>query len=596
MRFPRAWGGRVHATASVLLYALLAVLVFWSAWRAPAVMSIGFGPDPRLFMWDLGWTPFAASHGHNPLVTNYLDYPDGMNLLWSNSGPLVTALLWPLSAARGVIVAYNTALTAGVTLSAWSAFLVLRRFVRRPIAAFLGGLVYGFSPFVLAHALSQPHLVMVVLPPVIFLVLHRILVEQRRPAILLGGLLGVLASAQLLVSEEILASMVFTSILAVALLAALYPEQVRPRARYAAVALVTAAATSLFLCALPLAVQFFGPQHVGRALNPTGFYVSDLAGFVIPGPLHWLAPAAAQMVSTRFTGNLAEWHAYLGVPLLAVILYTARRFWHTGLVKVVSLLALMLALLSLGPTVHVAGVTTPIPVAVVAAGFLLVRKTAPARLLMLTFVGGWAALAILPVFSNAYPGRLMVYVFFFAGLLFAMFIDLMLAAPIRPRAWAVAASVAVILTLTPAFPFPSTPMPVPDFFTTTVRDRVPEGSVALVAPYAYAWDDRAMVWQSAAGMWFRMPEGYGTVPGPTVNPRPTTLGSLMMGIGQGLPYDGLSDSARDGLRSDLARWSVRTVVIGPMEYEENMVSLFRDLLQREPEITGGVYVWARLTE
>jgi len=559
-------------------------------------MSIGFGPDPRLFIWDLGWTPFAVSHGHNPLVTNYLDYPDGMNLLWSNSGPLVTALLWPISAARGVIVAYNTALTAGVTLSAWSAFLVLRRFVRHPIAAFLGGLVYGFSPFVLAHALSQPHLVVVVLPPVIFLMLHEILVEQRRPAILLGGLLGVVASAQLLISEEILASMIFTSILAVALLAALYPKQVRPRAGYAAVALVTAAATSLVLCAFPLAVQFFGPQHVGRALNPAGFYVSDLAGFVIPGPLQWLAPAVAQTVSTRFTGNLAEWHAYLGVPLLAVILYTARRFWHTGLVKVVSLLALTLALLSLGPTVHVAGVTTPIPVAVFAAVFLLVRKTAPALLLMLTLVSGWAALAILPVFSNAYPGRLMLYVFFFAGLLFAMFVDLMLTAPIRPRVWAVAASVAVILTLAPAFPFPSTPMPVPDFFTTTVRDRVPEGSVALVAPYAYAWDDRAMVWQSAAGMWFRMPEGYGTVPGPTVNAPPTALGSLMMGIDQGLPYDGLSDSARDQLRRDLAGWSVRTVVIGPMEHEENMVRLFRDLLQREPEITGGVYVWARLSE
>jgi len=190
----------------------------------------------------------------------------------------------------------------------------------------------------------------------------------------------------------------------------------------------------------------------------------------------------------------------------------------------------------------------------------------------------------------------MLYVFFFAALLFAMFVDLMLASPIRPRAWAVAASVAVILTLAPAFPFPSSPMPVPDFFTTTVRDRVPEGSVALVAPYAYAWDDRAMVWQSAAGMWFRMPEGYVIVPGPSVNPPPTALGSLMMDIGQGLPYDGLTDSLRDRLRGDLTRWSVQTVVIGPMEHEENMVSLFRDLLQREPENTGGVYVWTRLTE
>src|SRR6267143_1173943 len=105
VRFPRVWLQRVQIPASLLLYALLAILVFWSAWRMPSIMSIGFGPDPRLFMWDLGWTPFAASHGHNPLVTNYLDYPGGMNLLWSNSGPLVTALLWPLSAARGVIVA-----------------------------------------------------------------------------------------------------------------------------------------------------------------------------------------------------------------------------------------------------------------------------------------------------------------------------------------------------------------------------------------------------------------------------------------------------------------------------------------------------------
>jgi hypothetical protein len=596
VRFPREWFRRVQIPASLLLYALLAVLVFWSSWRTPSIMSIGFGPDPRLFMWDLGWTPFAASHGHNPLFTNYLDYPEGMNLLWSNSGPLVTALLWPVSAARGVIFAYNTAETAGVTLSAWSAFLVMRRFVRHPIAAFLGGLVYGFSPFVLAHALSQPHLVMVVLPPAVLLILYEILVKQRRPAVLLGGLLGVVASAQLLVSEEILASMVFTSILAVALLAALYPKQVRPRARYVAVALATAAASSLVLCAIPLAVQFFGPQHVGRALNPTGFYVSDLAGFVIPGPLHWLAPAVAQTVTMRFTGNLAEWHAYLGLPLLAVTLYTASRFWHTGLVKLVSLLALMLALLSLGPTVHVAGVTTLVPVAVFAVVFLLLQKTAPARLLMLTFVSGWAALAILPVFSNAYPGRLMLYVFLFAGVLFAMFVDHMLASPMRSRAWAVVASVAVILTLAPALPFPSTPVPVPDFFTTTVRDRVPEGSVALVAPYAYAWDDRVMVWQSAAGMWFRMPEGYGTVPGPAVNPPPTTLGSLMMGIEQGLPYDGLSGSARDQLRRDLARWSVQTVVIGPMEHQDNMVSLFRDLLQREPEITGGVYVWPLLNQ
>ncbi len=591
----RAWAGRFAVAASLLLYGLLAVLVFWSTWRSPVIASIGYGPDPRLFMWSLGWMPFAMAHGHNPLVTNYLDYPDGINLLWSNSGPLLTTLLWPITVTRGVVFAYNTAQTAGVTLSAWSAFLVIHRFIRNPIAAFVGGLVYGFSPFILAHALSQPHLVMAVFPPVILLILYQILVDQRRPAPLLGGALALVATAQLLISEEVLATTAFASLLAIILLAGLYPKQVAQQARYAAVALATAAATALFLCAAPLTVQFFGAQHVGKALNPPGFYVSDLVGFIVPAPLHWLAPAPALTLSSRFTGNLAEWHAYLGLPLLAVTLYTAVRLWHRGLVKVLSLLALLLALLSLGPTVHAAGLTTPVPVAVIAPVFLLMRKIAPARMLILAFAGGWAALAILPVLSNAYPGRLMLYVFLFAGFLLAMFVDVMLASSARVRAVAVLACAAVILTLAPALPFPSTLVPVPDFFTTAVRDRVPEGSVALVAPYAYAWDDQAMVWQAAAGMWFRMPEGYGTVPGPSVNPPPTTLASMMMGIDQGVPYDGLSDSARDGLRLDLASWSVQTIVVGPMEHQENMVGLFRDLLQREPDFTGGVYLWARVS-
>ena len=581
---------------SLPLYGLLAVILFWPVWRSPVLTSIGFGPDPRLFMWNLGWMPFALSHGLNPFVTNYLDYPDGINLLWSNSAPLLTALLAPLTMTRGVVFAYNAAITAAVALSAWTAFLLIQRFVRRPIAAFAGGLIYGFSPFVLAHALSQPHLVTVVLPPLIFLILHEVLVVQRGPVVLLGGLLGLVAAAQLLMSEEILATTALTSLVAVVLIAAIRPAGIRPRVRYAVVALGTAACTSILLSIVPLAIQFLGPQHVDRTANPLGFYVSDALGFIIPGPLQWLAPEPAQVLSRRFTGNIAEWHAYLGLPLLGVMFWISYRLWERPLVKVVGLLTLVIALLSLGQTVHVAGEITPLPVGLLAAGFFLMRKRAPARVLVLTFVGLWLGLSLVPVLSSAWPARLMVYVFLFAGLLLAIFLDHLVASSARARAAAVVICASVFLTLAPALPFASSPVPVPDFFTAAIRERVPEGSVVLIAPYAYVWDDQAMVWQAAARMWFRMPEGYGTLPGPVLHPAPGALGTLMMRIDQGaMTFEGLTDPVRDQLRADLARWHVQAVVVGPMEHQADMRNLFRDLLEREPESTGGIYLWAHLT-
>jgi len=67
---------RLAAAFALLLYLLLAVLLFESAWQAPLQRAIGHGPDPELVGWFLRWTPFALSHGLNPFVTDYVDYPE----------------------------------------------------------------------------------------------------------------------------------------------------------------------------------------------------------------------------------------------------------------------------------------------------------------------------------------------------------------------------------------------------------------------------------------------------------------------------------------------------------------------------------------
>ncbi|HLB77175.1 MAG TPA: hypothetical protein VJO72_09095, partial [Candidatus Dormibacteraeota bacterium] len=174
-------------------YLLLSVVLFASAWRMPFTLAVGNGTDSLLAMWFLKWLPFAISHGQNPLLTTYVDYPAGVNLMWNGSMPLVDLILTPVTTTLGPILAYNLMATLAVALSAWSAFLLISRFVQRPLAAAVGGLLYGFSPLMMAHLLGHPALFIAFIPPLLFLLLDDALVRQQRPAITTGILLGLLA-------------------------------------------------------------------------------------------------------------------------------------------------------------------------------------------------------------------------------------------------------------------------------------------------------------------------------------------------------------------------------------------------------------------
>jgi hypothetical protein len=569
------------------VYGAVSAALFFGAWHSGAVL--GYGPDPPFFIWSLGWFPFALTHGLNPLVTNYLDFPAGINLMASTSAPLLALLLWPLTATLGPVVAYNAAIVIGAALSAWCAFAFCARIVPSRAGAFVGGLIYGFSPFVLGHALGQLHLVAAMFPPLLGLLLLALMSEPRH-VMRTGVLLGLTAAAQFYVSEEMLAIEAIAIGLSIGVGAAISPEQWWPRVRACLRPALAGAAICGALVVVPLAIQFFGPQHVARAVNPGGFYVSDLLGFIVPTQRQWLAPGSLAALADRFTGNPAEWTAYLGLPLLVVAIAAAVRTWSRPILRVVSLLALIMALLSLGPRVHVAGVVTPIPTVILGFGFVALRRHVRALPLVLAFSATWAALAIAPVLSDILPGRLMVVVFLLVAVLASAFVAEIASRSLGPRLAHGLAIGAVLLCLMPALPVVATSFAMPAFFATG-SGRAPAG-VALVAPYAYAWDDVAMVWQSQSSMRFKMPEGYGTLPGPSLNAPPTALGDQMIAIDQGAPYAGMSQSRRVRLLADLRRWNADAVIVGPMEHQAAMVAMFTDLLGRPPEQVGGVYRWS----
>src|SRR5713101_4995653 len=54
----------------------------------------------------------------------------------------------------------------------------------------------------------------------------------------------------------------------------------------------------------------------------SGRYVNDLVGFVVPSSVQWLSTAGSRHLTGGFSGYDGEWGSYLGIPLIALLVWT----------------------------------------------------------------------------------------------------------------------------------------------------------------------------------------------------------------------------------------------------------------------------------
>ncbi len=170
------------------VYLLVAVGLWWHVWSGgPAsVTTCGCG-DAARFLWFFEWPVYAIGHGHSVFYSQWLFHPTGINLLDDTSVLGLGILLGPVTALFGPVAGMNVALTLAPTLSALSAFALLRRWVTWWPAAFFGGLIYGFSPFVVTElALNQLNIAFLAVPPLVVMALDELLVRQRRSPVRVG--------------------------------------------------------------------------------------------------------------------------------------------------------------------------------------------------------------------------------------------------------------------------------------------------------------------------------------------------------------------------------------------------------------------------
>src|SRR5436305_6174302 len=140
---------RYHLWAALGYFVLAVIVTYPAALHFTSAVPGDLIADRDQNLWNLWWIREAFGHLANPFHTSLLYYPYGVDLYYHTLGlpqgiiGLVPQFLWGLPAA------YNTVLLLAFTLSGYGAFRLALLYTGKPLASFLGGLVFAFTPYTL---------------------------------------------------------------------------------------------------------------------------------------------------------------------------------------------------------------------------------------------------------------------------------------------------------------------------------------------------------------------------------------------------------------------------------------------------------------
>ena len=574
-------------------YLLLAVVLWWNAWAHGASNHTLCGcGDPALFLWFFQWPATAVAHLHNPFYSTALFHPGGINLLSQTSVLGITIPLVPVTWIWGPVAALNVASTLTPALSACAAYYLIHRFVRWSPAAWVGGLLYGFSPFVLS-SLEFAHLMTaaIMLLPLIVAALDEILVRQEHAAWKVGLVLAVLLFWQFFLSSELLAVLVMLVVIGIGILVLIGlaggsagRQRIRALAPHALAGLAIGAGVGAVLLAYPVWFALDGPAHLSGLIWPNIEALGGFVGgsFVSPEIIH----------GSNVYAKLGGYHGrqlasagYLGWGLIGVlaggwlIWFRDRRLWFFGLLLAVCVLC------SLGERRG---------------------QLQPAHLL-----------AHLPLLDNVIEQRFMIFGFLAAATMLAVILEHMrtevppvlalhgtggqVVGFVAATGVGALALVPIVVTFAPALPYGMQPVVLPRWYA-AVAPKLPPGRVLLSYPAPFSGIQVAMAWQAVDVMSYSQAGGGGPqgVPKRAGSARPgyETLRRLAFSVNESQPSGTRADLS--SVRHAIAVWRVNTVVVAPQPHANYLLqghdptyaaAFMTAVLGRLPHISAGAWVW-----
>jgi hypothetical protein len=562
-------------------YLVLSLVLWWHVLPHPRTLTTCGCGDGALTLWVIKWPAYALSHGLNPFYSSKLFVPVGINMAPNSLALGIVAA--PVTWLFGPVASLNLIDLVSPPLSALAMFWLLRRWVSWTPAALVGGLFFGFSPFVLVSlALAHPNFGLLAPVPLIVGCLHDLFIRHRYRPLRVGLLLGLLVALEFFISVEVLTLVALFTVFGVvwAVIRAMVTRRAVARpALDAAPAIGVAAGVAAILLAYPVWFFFAGPAHLaGRAWpnSPAGTVENTPAAFAngfVTAPL-----TGIMHLFGGYQGPTLPLLSFLGVGLIVVVVGGAVLWRRDPLVQFFGVLGLIAAVLSLG----------------VGNGYW-----AP-----------WRLFVHLPVLNNVVPVNISVMVDTCVAIVLAVVIGHVreaarsrlgpLGANLTGGAVAALAVVPIAVALWPNIPMTVRPVVVPQWFARTAPR---SGSHLVVLPYPAALNgiQSSMAWQTQEGMSFSMVGGGGPGIAPSragpERPGFNVLAQASIPLG---PTPMPTAANLGAIRQALAGWGVTTVVVPdqpslpiydrgrPVPYA---VGLLTAALGRAPTLESGAWVW-----
>lgn len=584
---------RFAPAAVVISYLLIGIAAYWPAYAGISQRPFVGAYDFQQSVWFIAWIPHALAHGLNPFFSSALLAPSGVNLAQNTASPFLGLLTIPMSPFLDPMARANLLVVLAMPLSATSAFVVLRKWRVHVPAAALGGLIFGFAAYMVDQNVE---LIFLPLVPLIAFVVVSIVRGGGTP-LRLGIELGLLVTAQYLISPEILTIVILFGLVGTAFIAVRAPTTIVKKAWQP---IAVAVALSGTLLAYPIWMMTAGPQHfIGRTWQTNNPYHNDVLSFIIPGSEQKVS-LGLRSVGDHLGGfSGIGTGGYIGALLLVIAAYLA---WHSRKqlrTQLALVLLLSAMILSLGPYVSFDGRQTSFPLPFLLLDHIpLLFDILPDRVSLVTN----ACVAAVIAFGmddlsrirasrehSASYGRLRIReVALFAGTL----IGILVATPLPQE-----------VTLN------STSGDIPVALPAAVRQIVPsDDPIALTYPYPSLFSMGPMLWQSNDEFQFRLLGGYAYHPnsedGPSFNPsvlQPHVLQAFLAGqdpftafglspiYGKPLP---LSDALVTTTRTTLRDYDVRLVIVNAETYgSAPVLKLFNEALGPPSVVKGPFSVW-----
>jgi hypothetical protein len=373
----------------ILGYLLLTLLLTYPLGLKIATHIPGGSFDALQNVWNLWWFKYAAVDLHsNPFYTNLIYHPVGVSLLFHTFNPFNAILSMPLQMMFGLTVSYNMIILFAFVAAGYGAYLLAKYVTQNAAAAFIGGVIFTFSPSHFAH-MAGGHLQVLSIEWIPFYVLFflKTIRESKKTNAFLAAFFFLLT-----LLCDFYYALYLACFSALYLCYQLWTSKGKLYGRGLMLRLIILAiATTVLIApvALPMLTEL--KYHTQPSARNTMESSADLLGFVTPSTLHPLWGALAQNIASKFTGNTAENTVFLGYTALLVAVYSFLRVKESD-VRFWVFVTLFFIILSLGPVLHILGGTEftafniriPLPYLILYPLFSFTRV--PARLIVMVML------------------------------------------------------------------------------------------------------------------------------------------------------------------------------------------------------------------